>query len=364
MYDSDPVPVRCALRNGAILDALACDISLRGLEFYAIDSPALPIVGDSLDMTYDAPQLKEVAATATIMNISKTLDMVGFEVEFTKVPEEAQPKLVEYLTSRDRQIAQNIAEGAIAERKLIFVIDEPRARDHYGFLGQRFNVNHSDSFDVIGRLLATSPDAILFNSGLPDTGMVLQILMKHPTLKGTPVIEVQKKKRKTSTNFFSSLPFPTDETLVLDTLDRAIKLGKISRMLREGEFGGPFKTGISILLVDDSSASKAHDIDVLRGLDCDVKLIDDLKLLYDSFVWSTPDVIAIDENTKEIDALTVCRLLNMNRELKDVPKVLLSEKKGHVDPAQSNLFSSVLTKPFTAKRLLSRFHHLLTQASG
>jgi CheY-like chemotaxis protein len=363
MHESSLFPLRCALPDGAIFDVLAGDINQQGLDFYMIDSPALPIVGDSLKLTFDIPELKEVAATATIENVSKILDMARFGIRFTEVSEGGQPKLMECQRAREPRTAHGKEEGAVTEKPFVFVIDEPQTIDSYSFLDQNLNLIHSNSFDVIGRLLAASPDAILFNSSLPDSDMVLQILTNHPVLKGTPVIELQKTKRKNTGNFFSSLVSPMGETLVLDTLYQAISARRISRMLHEGEFSGPFKTGISILLVDDSSASETHDVEILRGLDCNVKLIEDLKLLYDSFVWSTPDVIAIDENTKEIDALTVCRLLNMNRELKDVPKVLLSEKKGHADPTRSNLFSSVLTKPFTARQLLSEVHYLLAQTS-
>ena len=226
-------------------------------------------------------------------------------------------------------------------KEILFVVDEPSVRDNYGFLEPHFDVLHSDSFDVIGRLLAASPDAILFKSCLPDAEMILQVLTGHPILQGTPVIEVQTGKPKTFGGFFASLSFPLDEDAVFETLDRATEAKRISRILREGEFSGPFKTGISILLVDDSSASEAYDLEDLRGLDCDAKRISNLKLLYDSFAWSTPDVIAIDEGTREVDARTVCRLLNMNRELKDVPKLLLSQKKGtwH-NPVRPLLFSA------------------------
>lgn len=364
MHEPSAVPARCTMPDGALFDVLASNISEKGLHFYVSNSPVLLVIGNSLTFAFDVALLKGVAATGTIQAMSEVLDMVRFEVVLKEVPEAGKLKLAEYKTAEERQIAhQTTEENAIFEKPVLFVVDEPQTRDHYTFLDQNFSVIHSDSFDVIGRLLAASPDAILFNSDLPDTGMVLQVLTNHPVLKGTPVIEVQKKKRKNTKKFFSSLSFPMDEPLILDALYQAVKARRISKMLRNGEFSGPFKTGISILLIDDSSSAEAHDIEVLRGLGCDVKRIADLKLLYDSFVWSTPDVIAIDENTKEIDARTVCRLLAMNRELKDVPKVLLSKKRGPRDSSRPDLFSCVLTKPLTAKQLLSQIHYLLGQSS-
>lgn len=363
MLYSCAVSARCTLPDGAIFDVLASNISRAGLYFYVIDSPVLLVAGDCLTFAFDTPLLKGISAVGTIRDRSEVLDMVRFGVSFKEVSEGGGSKLAEHENFEEHQTAQGTDEGKSREKAAIFIVDEPQSRDRYNFLDQSFRVIHSDSFGVIGRLLATSPDAILFNSGFPDTKMVLQILANHPAVKGTPIIEIQKKKRKTIENLFSSVPFPMDETVVLDTLCQAVRAHTISRMLREGEFSGPFKTGISILLVDDSSAQEAHPVEALRDLNCDVKRITDLKLLYDSFVWSSPDVIAIDESTKEIDAVTVCRLLNMNRELKDVPKVLLSKKKGQRDSNRSSLFSSVLTKPFTARQFLSRIHYLLAQSS-
>lgn len=363
MGESNPVPVRCTLPDGAIFDVLAVNISQQGLRFFMTDSPPLPHVGDCLRLTFDTCELKGLSTTATIQHRAKILDMVRFGLEFTEVPEGGQQKLAEYEISEKSQAARGTEQDEASETSIIFVVDEPQERDRYSFLDRNFKVIHSDSFDVIGRLLTALPEAILFNSSLPDGGMVLQILTSHPILKGIPVIEIQKKKRQNPGNVFSSLPFPMDEFLVLDTLYQAIAARKIAGKLREDQFSGPFKTGISILLVDDSSASGAHDIEALRSLNCDVKRIDNLKLLYDSFVWSTPDVIAIDENTREIDACTVCRLLNMNRELKDVPKLLLSEKRTDRHSNRSVLFSSVMTKPFTARQLLNRAHYLLSRSS-
>lgn len=356
-------PVRCTLLDGAIFDVIASDINPTGLYFYMSDSPAPLSVGDSLRFSFDTPGLEGVKASATIQDSSEILDMLCFRARFQEISEGGQPRLMEYQRGEEGHPGQETEEGGVSGKGVIFVVDEPHDRDRYGFLDQNFNVIHSDSFDVIGKLLAASPDAILFNSCLPDTEMILQILTNHPILKRRPLIEVQVGKPKNAANFFASLPFPWDESRVLETLYQAIEAEKISRILSEGEYSGPFRMGISILLVDDSSNSEEYDLEVLRGLDCDVKRIADLKLLYDSFVWSTPDVIAIDENTREVDARTVCRLLNMNRELKDVPKLLLSKKKGRGDSDRSGLFSSVLTKPFTTKQLLSKAHYLLAQVS-
>lgn len=363
MHKSSSIPVRCTLPDGAIFDVIADDISSEGLRFYMSDTPALPSVGDFLKLSFDTSGLEGVRVSGTIQDSSTILDMARFAVHFDEVSQDDQPKLVEYQNAEAGQSDQGRKEDADIDRETLFIVDEPSVRDNYGFLEQRFEVLHSDSFDVIGRLLAASQDAILFNSGLPDADMILQVLMGHPILRGTPVIEVQTGKPKPCGSFFASLSFPLDEDSVFQTLYRAIKAKRISRMLREGKYSGPFKTGISILLVDDSSASEASYFEDLRSFDCDVKRISNLKLLYDSFAWSTPDVIAIDEGTREVDACTVCRLLNMNRELKDVPKLLLSQKKGRGISDRSGLFSSVLTKPFTGKQLLSKAHYLLKQTS-
>lgn len=357
----DPVRLQCSLSNGTGFDALASDIGLQGLAFHMIESAFLPVTGDHLKLTLHTPRLKEITATATIKNTLKALDLVRFGVEFTEVSDRGQPRLMEYLISRERQIRREGVGSAGAEKALVFVIDEREARGQYNFLSQRFKVSHSDAFNVIGKLLASAPDAIVFNPGLPGAEMVLKILMKHQDLKGTPLIEVQKTTRRASGNFFKSLLFPLNEAIVLDTLDRAIKLRRLSRMLREGEFVGPLKTGIAILLIDDSSVLKPHDMEVLQAFQCHVRVIDNLKLLYDSFAWSTPDVIVVDENTKEIDALAIGRLLSMNRELKTVPRMLLSEKRCGDDRIRSELFFSVLTKPFTAKQLLGTVSDLLSR---
>lgn len=363
MHGSRPIPVRCALPDGAIIEVVASEISQEGLRFYTSDSPAPLSVGQSLRFNFDAPGLEGVKVSATIQDSSRILDMRCFRAHFEEISEGAQSKLTQHQSDRGSQNDEEAEEGATSDREVLFVIDDPEVRERYSFLDRHFNVIHSESFDVITKLLSTSPDAILLNPCLPDTPMVPQILAKHPILKETPVIEIQTRKRRTPGMFFASLPFPLDEAQAFETLYRAIKAKEISRILREGEFSGPFKTGISILLVDDSSATEAYDLEVLQSLDCDVKRIADLKLLYHSFAWSTPDVIAIDEDAKEIDARTVCRLLNMNRELKDVPKLLLSKKRGRGNSDRSGLFSSVLTKPFTTKQLLSKAHYLLTQAS-
>ena len=361
------IPVRCTLPDGAIFDVIANDISSEGLRFYMSNSPVPPSVGDSLKLRFDTPGLEGVSVSGTIKNSSKVLDMACFRVCFDEVSDGDQPKLAEYRNPEAHRTHRGVDLGReddiVPEGGVLFVIDEPAIRDTYGFLERSFDVLHSDSFDVISQLLSASPDAILLSSCLPDAPMVLQVLTGHPILRATPVIEVQRGKPKTSGRFFASLSSPLDEGLVLETFYRAIEAKRISTSLHEGEFSGPFKTGLSILLVDDSPGSEEYDLEVLRGLDCEVKRISNLKLLYDAFAWSTPDVIAIDEGTREVDARTVCRLLNMNRELKDVPKLLLSERKGRGISDQSALFSSVLTKPFTAKQFLSRVHYLFRQTS-
>jgi CheY-like chemotaxis protein len=363
MSRSNPVPVRCTLPDGAIFDVVADEIGRGGLTFYMSDSPTQLSVNQSLAFDFDTPGLDGIKASGSIRDSSRILDMLCFGVRFSDVSEGGQPKLTEYQRTKEDQFGPDAAINSGSEQGVVFIVDQPQAQDSYGFLDQHFNVVRSDSFGVIDRLLAALPEAILFNSGLQDSAMVLQVLTNHPVLRQTPIIEIQTKKRRISHKLFATIPFPLDEGLVVETLYRAVTADKISRILRQGDFSGPFKTGVSILLVDDSSASEVCDLETIRCLNCDVRRIVDLKLLYDSFVWSTPDVIAIDESTREVDARTVCRLLNMNRELKDVPKLLLSRKRGCEDQDRSNLFSSVLTKPFTPKQLLSRVHYLMSQAS-
>lgn len=363
MYESSVVSAHCTLPDGATFDVLASNIARTGLYFYVINSPVLLAVGDSIAFSFDASLLKGISTTATIQDRAEVLDMVRFGVVFQEMSNGGEAELAEHGNLSERRPFPETDEEKSLEKAVVFIVDDPQSRDHYSFLDQGFNAIHSGSFNLLGRLLAALPDVILFNSSLPDTKMVLQILTNHAVLKGTPIIEIRKKRRKAMEDLFSSLPFPTDEAVVLDTLRQAIMARTISRMLRDGDFSGPFKTGVSILLVDDSSAPEAHHIEALRDLNCDVKRITNLKLLYDSFVWSTPDVIAIDENTQEIDAATVCRLLNMNRDLKDVPKILLSKRKGQRHSNGSGLFSSVLTEPFTAKQLLSQIHYLLARSA-
>lgn len=117
----------------------------------------------------------------------------------------------------------------------------------------------------------------------------------------------------------------------------------------------------TVVCIDDSQTILDSIKLFLEGDRFSVVTINDpLKALM-KIIRSKPDIILLDVEMPNLQGFELCSLLRRHSDLKDIPIIMVTSRKGFIDKAKAKMVrsSGYLTKPFTQEGLLKMlFKHL------
>ena len=114
------------------------------------------------------------------------------------------------------------------------------------------------------------------------------------------------------------------------------------------------KTGVKVLIIDDSNTIRRSAEMFLRQAGYEVLLAEDGFDALAKISDHRPQVIFVDIMMPRLDGYQTCALIKQNATFKSTPVIMLSSKDGVFDRARGRLAGSdhYLTKPFTKEGLV------------
>ena len=119
--------------------------------------------------------------------------------------------------------------------------------------------------------------------------------------------------------------------------------------------GGAAKSGLRILVVDDSATIRRSAESMLTTAGYDVVTAENGFEALSKVAQHNPDLIFVDIMMPRLDGYQTCAIIKNNSQYRSTPVVMLTSKDGLFDQARGRVVGSdlYLTKPFTKEELLA-----------
>jgi len=324
-----PVCIRIPLDDKMVIDTEAVDIASRGVSFVAPDNIGPFHIGNALPLTVSIPGFGDIQIEASVRNIEKMHEMTRIGMEFSEMSETEQRKIIQYVTNRELEIRNQTREEQLEKKPIVCIVDDDQNDDRYDFLKYTYEVFATDHFNLVTKLLAHLPDLIVINCDIPEILILLRIIARHHILKGIPVVLTGTEKEcpngaPVKTVYFSS---PFKEKLFLKTLEDLIDKCALLKKLDENKFRIIPTKPVKILIIDRFANLGTDNIGALKKYGFHVSIHGNEKNILEKIESNYPDIIIFDEQTEKIDPPSMCSLLNMNKTIKCIPKIILTKEE-------------------------------------
>lgn len=358
-----PIQIQVVLPDKKVVNLEARDISGGGISFVAPQCIGCFEIGALFSMDIAVPKAGKIQATANVRKVDKLLDIVRVGMEFSEISKTAQRIITEYTIRRELETGNVPGRAESFEKARIFIIDDKERHKEYKFLDEKFEVRKVDCINTISKLTAGIPELIVLNLDLPESHIILNIIKAHRVLKGLPLILLSKGERETyntpDTLIYVNIPFK--EKFFIKSVEDLIKRFRISRRIEQIKWQIISGTGKKVLIIDQSRNFSAGNIKSLTDHGFEVFVVDSEENILQRVGEYNPDIILIDEDTGEIDFVSICRLMNINRALKVIPRILVAKDKEASEIFHSqDLISGLVIKPFNSKQLIMGINDVLS----
>lgn len=365
--EENPIHIRFSLADNSVVSIEAMDISGGGLSIVVPSKISQFQIGDSFSLNIALPKFGEVHSSGAIKVIAPLLNMIRVGIEFLDMNERDYSTIIQYVMAREIEIRKESEKLAPLKRPKIYLIDHSQQHQSYQFLDSIFNVIKTDFFNVIPRLAESRPDLITLNKDLHESRMLLQLIKKHRVLKDIPLILLSREEKEEDNIHENAaiLNIPFNENLFVKTAEGFIDKYRFSKKHSEKKIkmlsGKPKKA----LIIDRFGNFSAENTEILTKHGFQVTTSSNEGNIMKKIESDYPDIILFDEETEKVDPVSICRLININKTIKVIPKIILTSDEKNFDNFYSQgLFAGFLIKPFNSNQLISKVFDTLLQRAG
>ena len=365
--ESKPVLVRFALADKRVVNIEAADICGGGIALVVPRDLSRFKAGDALFLNIALPALGEINSAAAIKDVSYLLNMARIGMEFAHMPEETQRIVMRYVMAREPEMREEARRIRPSDKPTVCCVEEKGALWRCEFLAEKFDVARINFFNAFSRLAAGPPDLIIMNDVPEKARTLMGIIRQHKALKGVPVILLSGKEQEENAdqeNLFI-LHVPVSEKLLMKTSGDLIEKYRLSRYIEKRRLTVISGQGKKILIIDRSSSVTAKSIESLTNCGFEVGVDRSEENILDKIEKKCPDIILLDEETDKIDPVSLCRLININKTIRAIPKVILTSDARNFEKFYSQgYFAGFLAKPINTEQLMSKMLELAVHGNG
>ncbi len=357
-----PIGVRMRTAGHKPLKLELTDISGGGLSIIVPNDLPHFAVGAKFNGELISPDFNRLKIRLAVRSTYKFLNVMRVGFQFAELAEGDRNKIMEYTVRRELDLRRHQASAAEHALARVLLVEAPDNYKTYNYLTNKYEIDKADSVKAIERMLRKEPETVLVNLDLPDAGQILKVLRSDAYMQYRPLVLFSSQDRcllNTATEMVC-LKSPVTPKILVNTLDNLIKKNRLAQKAihtRWQMFSG-FGQRVLLLDVNDNIDPAAET--VLKNCDFRVMQMNGTAPTIANLVTKNPTVIVIDDQTGDVAPIALCRLMQMNKRLKAIPKILsFNNKKQALKARSEGLVDALLKKPFTPDMLLERIHTVL-----
>jgi CheY-like chemotaxis protein len=358
-----PVVIRFAIPGKSEMRVSASDISGGGfsvlvparMNFFSIGRPLFTRLALSGE--------EKIECQVTVKGLFSFLDVTRVGCEFNDICEKDRSVVMSHCVRRELETrnAPDARENQWKQLNLC-IIDEASDPKPYAFLEGLFYVKTIEPLNAISHLRQTRPDLMMLNTDNAGARLVLQTVSRDPVLAQLPLILLGRKR--TNANARSggllSVRTPYKKPYLLKTMKEFVENIRLSKEVGQSYWQYFPGEGKKIVIVDPLKNLASFPFKALEDLEFQLDWVKGGEGILGQIEVARPDVLLLDNETGSLDPGTLCRLMNMNKVLKNIPKIRLIAG-GEVP--HSTLFEnsgmSFLAKPLEMEKLVESINTAL-----
>lgn len=352
-----PVSVSLGIPDRVDLRTHVSDISGGGFSVLLPQRMAFFQVGMRVSACVELPDGKQINAQVVVRGKNRFMSIMRVGFEFWGLPDNARNEIMSY--SVHRQLAMREATAKAGDKgwqaPRVCIVDSNAQKNVYSYLREKFVIEIVDHLNAINHLRKRPYDLIVLNGNDAGARLVLQTASRDHVLKEVPLIVLGKSNgyAKDRTGGLMSIQTPYKKKYLLKSMVDFINDARMSRQI-EGAYWQYFAGGgKKIMVVDPQNNLGAFPFNILEDLGFQLFKINGEMGIIGQIEKAFPDLLLLDSETGSMDPTTLCRLINMNKVAKKIPKIRLLS--GGEMP-QSSLFDNTglhfLNKPLDIEHLL------------
>ncbi len=334
-----PVFLRLPLPNKMMIRLPVFDISCGGVSILIPHKHVDFNIGDKFDSVIEIPQLDKIDASVVVRGIFSFLGVSRIGFSFHVMTPNEEKKVLSYtMSSQKERIHEGRKNDELIASKVCVV--ETNAESSFAFLSPCYNFSIVSHLDALRQLKQHPPEAIILNMNYSGAKLILKSLSRDPRLKNLPLILLgQKNSRPTvRTGVMVFIDLPYKPKYLISKLNELIEKVRLAKEVKNSFWQHCLGSGKTVAIVDPSKRLNKILFKQLEWLEFNLSWIRDEKGVIDQLGKSHPDVIVLDDSTGTVDVTTICRLIRLNRALKNVPKVHMLPTK---EMPQSTFFENM-----------------------
>jgi len=248
----------------------------------------------------------------------------------------------------------------------IFPIEQNPFQKKYGFLENIFTVFKSDPTRAIAGLSANPPELIIISDSSRHALNVITTIKMDKTLKNVPLIVVTKKTQSDERlKHTVVIDAQISKQLLIRTAERLVEQYRQSRNIKIKILKTVSDKGNRIFIIDRFRNFDRRSIKALTDYGFNVTILRNENVILKKTEQFQHDIIVIDEEMEKTNPVSLCRLINMNKSIKTIPRIIVtSNRKNYSKFYSQSFFAGFIVKPVNPEKLLIKVFETIPQQSG
>ncbi|MBA4419065.1 MAG: hypothetical protein C0392_14345 [Syntrophus sp. (in: bacteria)] len=350
-----PITIKLHLPNNESIYIEALDISSSGISFGIPKEIGFFKTGTKCLIDVAIPRIGDLPLTGMVINTRHIFDVTCLGVEFQDITENERRMLTQYISIRELEARkENLVSRKHKETK-ISIVSDVENKEKYAFLYHRYVVRQIKPLGAIVELDDYVPTIMLLDCDISTTQILLHAIRKHAVLKSIPVILCGDaiKTIRNKGDFVTDMAEPINEKSFVKMVEKLVFMSMSAKAIKRrwDQFSG---IGRKILIVDIFCNLGSRYIEYFSALNFAVIVVENEGAIMEKIQEHIPDYVLLDDESEKISIIDVCRLMNMNRTIKKIPKIFMTkDKESAKQYSREGLISGYVVKPFTPRQVFN-----------
>ena len=320
-----PVYVRLSLSGKVVFKIPACDISGGGCSILIPRNHSFFSAGETWDALLELPQVAPLQLTLIVKNINSFLGVARIGFTFHEISERDKGEIVSYAARRltDSQSKKNKTKKSRVPK--VCIVETNADKTSFLFLEAHYDLAVVSHLEAVGQLKKHPPDMILLDMNHSGATLILRTVSKDRSLKDLPLVLLGKKssKVKQRDGAVASVDMPYQPQYLVKIMGELIEKARSAKEVEDNYWQYAKGDGKTIAVIDPRHRLHKIHFDALKKINFNLIWIQNEKGIVDQINDARPDIVLLSNDTGHLNPSTLCRMINLNKQIKDIPKILI-----------------------------------------